>query len=190
MQLKALLVTLLPVLLGGGVSAFIVPTDIGDGAYSVTFDDAGTANITNLGEIDSGSGSGSDSTDNTDVVVGPADLPISAKIRKRDSSGGGGGNLFPNHDEYNWCTNTMKNSLDSGKSVPGKSIYFVMRGSVFLALCNYKGSSQGGASWEVTNFNSLIDGAYGKWRRGWWHRSGPNKTFWRDFQGAAICTNL
>ncbi|KAK4208383.1 hypothetical protein QBC37DRAFT_432080 [Rhypophila decipiens] len=84
----------------------------------------------------------------------------------------------------------MRNELNNGRAVGGKSIYFVVRGVVFLALCNYNNGAERAAGWEVTEFNAIMDRSYGLWTRGWWFRSGPNRTFWRDFAGSNICTNI
>ncbi|KAM7182548.1 hypothetical protein V8F20_012870 [Naviculisporaceae sp. PSN 640] len=171
-----------------------MPAGIEPGLYHVIFDTSGTPNISALAlDDDRASSRGAPQH----VLVGDSRSIMalnprsqSANFSAQDSHGSRSPVPFPSEEDYNSCTETMVNALNQGMEISGNSILYVHRGEVFLALCNYQSSVQGAAGWEVNDFNSLMDRTYGKWKGAWWWRSGPNRTFWRDFVGTAICTNM
>jgi len=112
-----------------------------------------------------------------------AKFAAAAKLQRRDSYGSTG-RLFPNHDDYNACTNDMKVWANNGGSIGPHNHGWIRHNQAILMLCNYSGNAQGGYAWEVDVFNGLMDGAFGAWRTGWSHLDGPNKTWWRDIDGA------
>ena len=91
MQLSNLL-ALLP-LAATAVSGSAIPRDLGDGAEAYV----------KIGEIYRGPSS--------DIAARSVDL------NKRDSNGGTG-HSFPNHNDYNTCTNTWRNMLQNGFQAP------------------------------------------------------------------------
>ncbi|KAK3984549.1 hypothetical protein QBC44DRAFT_336771 [Cladorrhinum sp. PSN332] len=181
MQFKNLL-ALLPFLVSA-TTAFVVPEGIEDGSYAVNFATDGSLELTKFETLADGS-------------IKERAVPIegnSAKYGKQlaaRNSQGNTGRTFDNHGDYNYCVDGMKDAFRSGLSVGAKKLFFVTRGSSFLALCNYANSAQGGLAYEVDNFNGALDNAFGAWTTGWYHFSGPNKTLWRDRTGNAVCENI
>lgn len=108
------------------VSAGVLPRDAAPGIYEIK-----VINGTDQPAVKIG-----------DLYYGPL-TEITARgssLTKRDSNGGTG-NWFPNHDDYNTCTNTWRNLLQNGGKLEGKTKYVVRNGVAELAGCNYNGKS-------------------------------------------------
>ncbi|KAK5659115.1 hypothetical protein OQA88_1205 [Cercophora sp. LCS_1] len=192
MQLNNLLV-FLPLLAAGAAGykipdeGFIIPAGLAKGTYSVTFDAAGNP-IINKYDFNSTSVIGRREQDSAKFAK------AHAALSKRDTRGETG-RTIPEQDRagYNSNVDDMIADFKKGVKADPHSILFRDddgRRNSFLALCNYSPNIQGGFDWEVRNFNAVLDEAYGAWKTGWWHISGPNKSFWRDIKGVPICTNI
>jgi hypothetical protein len=124
MQLSNLF-TLLP-LTAATVSGGVLPRDAAPGIYAIK-----VVNGTDQPAVKVG-----------DLYYGPV-TEITARgstLDKRDSNGGTG-RWFPNHDDYNICTNTWRNLLQNGGKLEGKTKYVIRNGVAELAGCNYNSKS-------------------------------------------------
>lgn len=120
MQLSNLF-ALLP-LAAATVSAGVLPRDTAPGIYEIK-----VVNGTDQPAVKIG-----------DLYYGPVTEIIArgSSLNKRDSNGGTG-NWFPNHDDYNACTNTWRNLLQNGGKVEGRTKYVIRNGVAELTGCNY-----------------------------------------------------
>lgn len=120
MQLSNLF-ALLP-LAAATVSAGVLPRDAAPGIYEIK-----VVNGTDQPAVKIG-----------DLYYGPVTEIIArgSSLNKRDSNGGTG-NWFPNHDDYNACTNTWRNLLQNGGKVEGRTKYVIRNGVAELTGCNY-----------------------------------------------------
>jgi hypothetical protein len=135
MQFKAL-IALIPLL--ATASAFFIPDEYQhDGFFTVDFDADGKPTFT---EHDLAALVGRSAVEQKRDATSPsAKFAAAAKLERRDSWGSTG-RLFPNHDDYNACTNEMKVWLNNGNTLPGHSKGWIRRNQAILMLCNYSGN--------------------------------------------------
>jgi hypothetical protein len=131
MHLLKTLFALIPLI--AAVVGYTLPEGTPDGFYSITFDANGNSNLTRL----------------PDALVARSDgqtrtVVSSAKFAKRDSGNlakrdtwGYTGRSFPNHNDYNACTDGWHNYYAGGGTVPPRTVYVLQVGQAILAVCNY-----------------------------------------------------
>ncbi|KAK0746638.1 hypothetical protein B0T18DRAFT_489155 [Schizothecium vesticola] len=174
MQLSNL-VALLP-LAAATVTGGVLPRDAAPGIYAIK-----VVNGTDQPAVKVG-----------DLYYGPV-TEITARgstLDKRDSNGGTG-RSFPNHNDYNICTNTWRNLLQNGGQLEGKTKYVIRNGVAELVGCNYNGDQWAPPPQTIDQFNGLMDAIYGAWNTGWVYSDPYRWTFWRDIYGAEnYCANM
>lgn len=153
-------------------NGYTPPRDMPDGAFFVTFDDAGNAVTTKA--------------DTGEVVVREV-LPPS-KLESRnipmtpfDCSEGcpascTGYDLNPN--DCAAVQHCMDNFLDRSQNNGGygNGVYYCRVGDTLLAVCNYSFINYGQTS-EINTFNDIIDGQCGFYRSGYVFIKAWNKTY-------------
>ncbi|KAK1749658.1 hypothetical protein QBC47DRAFT_407730 [Echria macrotheca] len=162
--------------LATAVSGAVLPRDAPPGIYRIT-----VINGTESAPVKIG-----------DLYYGPEiSGSIAARgLDKRDSTGATG-RSFPNHDDYNSCTNTWRNLLQGGGKFEGKTKYVVRSGVAELVGCNYNDFQFAPPTPTVDQFNGIMDNVAGSWNTGWVHSDPYDWTFWRDITGSVnYCSNL
>ena len=109
------------------VAGYIVPADLADGLYLVPLDsDNPTPQRIDL----------------PNFRVPKTHVPRSAKFTRHQQlqkrlEWAATGHTFPNHDDYNACTEGWKVFWANGNSVPGHFLFLCTVGEAVLAGCNY-----------------------------------------------------
>ncbi|KAK1828709.1 hypothetical protein QBC39DRAFT_312510 [Podospora conica] len=187
MHLPTLLVSLLPL-----TSAFLVPANIPDGLYLAPIN--GTS-ASDLQRVD------------LDAIVASHHIETARRSgraadrrqeRTKYSITRTGNRMFPNHGDYNACTDSWRTFFANGGVVKGHFLFLCTQGEAVLAGCNYRNNdfrSQHTNPTLVDFFNGVADRYWGTWTTGYvkisyYEYSFIDFTFWRDLRGTQFCTDL
>jgi len=128
MHLPILLRSLLPL-----TSAFLVPTSLADGLYLAPIN--GTS-ATDLQRVDLDALVASHSTTTSTSRRG-----VDRRQEKTKYAIGRTDRMFPNHGDYNACTDSWRTFFANGGVVKGHFLFLCTYGEAVLAGCNYRSES-------------------------------------------------
>ena len=128
MHLPILLLSLLPL-----TSAFLVPTSLADGLYLAPIN--GTS-ATDLQRVDLDALVASHSTTTSTSRRG-----VDRRQEKTKYAIGRTDRMFPNHGDYNACTDSWRTFFANGGVVKGHFLFLCTYGEAVLAGCNYRSES-------------------------------------------------
>ena len=154
-------------------NGYTPPSDMPDGAFFVSFDDAGNAVTTRA----------DDTGDlfTREVVamssVEQRDLPTSSFDCDEGCPSSCTGYDLNAHD-YATVQHCMDNFLDRTQANGGygNGVWYCRAGDTLLAVCNYVNTNYGGTA-EINTFNGIIDSQCGSYRSGWVFIKAWQKTY-------------
>ncbi|KAK0735926.1 hypothetical protein B0T18DRAFT_474065 [Schizothecium vesticola] len=186
MHLPTLLLSLLPL-----SSAFLIPASLPDGLYLAPINGTSAADLQCV-DLDALVASHSHSAASTSRRA------VDRRQEKTKYAIGRTDRMFPNHGDYNECTDSWRLFFANGGVVKGHFLFLCTYGEAVLAGCNYRNND---FTARYTNptlvdfFNGVADKQWGTWTTGWvrikyYDYSFIDFTFWRDLKGTQFCTDL
>jgi hypothetical protein len=162
-------------------NGYTPPSDMSDGAFFVTFDDAGNAVTTkaDTGEVVAREVLPSSNLESRNIPTTPFDCSEGTPASCT------GYDL--NANDYATVQHCMDNFLDrtQGNGGYGYGVFYCRAGNALLAVCNYSGVNYGQTA-EINTFNGIIDGQCGNYRSGYVFIKAWNKTYVSQISKDAI----
>ncbi|KAK0740392.1 hypothetical protein B0T18DRAFT_431719 [Schizothecium vesticola] len=151
---------------------YLVPADTVPGVYVVRFGDDGNTTTTRI-----------------DIDIGPLTANLSPPAKRSLLSTGSA--KFARQLERR-LSSGKTNYINAPNGVCGREITYMFTSDLILAVCNYDRTVVFMPGQAVDDFNEIMDGNYGYWETGWVHMGDlyGDVTFWRDWRGFRICSNL
>lgn len=128
MHLPTLLLPLLPL-----TSAFLIPASLPDGLYLAPINGTSAADIQRV-DLDALVASHSHSATSRRSRVDRRDDRTKYEMRRTNR-------MFPNHDDYNMCTEAWRTFFANGGVVKGHFLFLCTQGDAVIAGCNYRSES-------------------------------------------------
>lgn len=206
MHLPTLLLSLLPL-----TSAFLIPASLPDGLYLAPINGTSAADLERV-DLDALVASHAESVTSRRSVHRRDDRTSYEILRTN--------RMFPNHDDYNRCTEAWRTFFANGGVVKGHFLFLCTEGEAVIAGCNYRSEycsfllllicrgyvlmlvvpdNDFNARWTnptlVDFFNSVADRQWGEWTTGYvrikyYDYQFIDFTFWRDLRDTKFCTDL
>lgn len=183
MHLLTLLLSLLPL-----TSAFLIPASLPDGLYLAPINGTSAADIQRV-DLDALVASHAESATSRRGSRVDRRQDRTKYVIERTNR------MFPNHDDYNQCTEAWRTFFANGGVVKGHFLFLCTQGEAVIAGCNYRSESLLSSSAEfsmfegrvvltivvpdndfnarytnptlVDFFNSVADRTWGEWTTGW-----------------------